>query len=104
MPTDCLESFTPEKQLLLFAKGRTRWDRLCQLEPRLLQLEKDVRARSLARHPFSQAWAMVTRRMRRLVGWFAEHPECRCQDDYDAVYKQLLGVWSTACPLPQLPE
>jgi hypothetical protein len=64
---------------------------LCRIEPRLAELEGEIRAIKDTGKWFcaNEHWLNLKSRMSLLVGWRAENPELRTSKAYDIAYDEL---------------
>ena len=69
--------------------ARLSWRDLITAEPKLLAVERLVRAVG----PEWRDWELVKRAFRPLVGWDARHPLLRSSESYEIAYRHLLRLW-----------
>lgn len=63
------------------------------IEPRLLDLEADVRTARPTEAGFWRDWEAFKGRLKRLVGWRAVEPRLASSDAYELAAKHLLGLF-----------
>jgi len=69
------------------------WERIAELEPKVLILLDEIQAESPAEYNYDRIWNRYKERLSELVGWDREatsHPELRSSRAYDVVYSRLL--------------
>jgi hypothetical protein len=71
------------------------WDRIAELEPRVLALLDEIKAERPLEHTFQCVWNEYHRRLSALVGWGVEggeHPELGTSEAYNIVFHKLHAV------------
>jgi hypothetical protein len=74
--------------------GPLTWERIAQLEPKVLALLEEIKAERPCEGNYLWIWGRYKQRLSELVGWDREaatHPELRSSAAYNVVYHKLLN-------------